>query len=255
MKQVIYETKGRAREFNELAINLFTGCGHGCIYCYGADVLHQKKADFVDNPKPRVTPDDIDMSAWLWQKMYSGRKILLCFITDCYQPIEAETKLTRSAIEILHKYGMNVVLLTKGGVRSMRDFDLLTPKDAYATTLTCLHQADSLYWEPKAALPNERIRALMEAHERGIETWVSLEPVIYPQDAMYIVGATKDYVGHFKVGTMNYHPHGKTINWHKFGWDMKELMDKLGIIYYFKKDLQKEMGVLPENFNQTWECR
>ena len=52
MKSVIYETSGRAREFNDLAINLFTGCGHRCIYCYGADVTHTDKRKFELEPKP-----------------------------------------------------------------------------------------------------------------------------------------------------------------------------------------------------------
>ena len=37
---VIYEPKGRAREYSELACNLYRGCTHGCRYCY---------ANFSDN--------------------------------------------------------------------------------------------------------------------------------------------------------------------------------------------------------------
>ncbi len=258
MKQVIYETKGRAREFNELAINLFTGCGHQCIYCYGANVTHQDKYAFEHKVLPRVTVQDIMKSAKEWADLRNTndtRRILCCFVTDPYQPIEQETQLTRRTIEILHEHGLNVIILTKGGLRSTRDFDLLTPRDAYATTLTCLHEPDSLYWEPHAALPRERITALKGAHNLGIETWVSLEPIIYPQDAKFIVEITKDFTGHYKVGTMNYHPHGKTIDWMEFGWEMKEFMDKLGVKYYFKKDLLKEMDFNLSEFQQTWICR
>jgi DNA repair photolyase len=255
MKQVIYETKGRAREFNELAINLFTGCGHACIYCYGADVLHQEKAKFENEPKARVTIDDIKRSAEEWAAKGETRRVLLCFVTDPYQPVEAETKITRKTIKVLHDYGLNVIILTKGGMRSTRDFDILTEKDAYATTLTCYRAPDSNTWEPGAALPWERVRALKEAHYSGIETWVSFEPVIYPEQTETLLSFTKEFVGHYKVGTMNYHPHGKTINWHDFGWRMKGVMDKEGINYYFKKDLLKEMGVKPEFFKQTWICR
>jgi len=255
MKSVIYETKGRAREFNELAVNLFTGCGHQCIYCYGADVLHQTKDDFENKPRIRVTALDVLRSAKEWKLKGEARKILLCFVTDPYQPIEQETQLTRKCIMALHENGLNVHILTKGGKRSMRDFDLLTPEDAYATTLTCLHDDDSRKWEPNAALPSERVEALEEAYKRGIEAWVSFEPVIYPRDTMEFVNITKDFVNHYKVGTMNYHPHGKTINWREYGWGMKRLLDKLGCKYYFKKDLLREMGVLPEKFKQTWVCR
>lgn len=255
MRQVIYETSGRAREFNELAINLYTGCGHRCIYCYGADVTHQDRNDFEHKIAPRVTPEDIDHSAASWQAKRETRRVLLCFVTDPYQPLDSDTLLTRSAIEILHSHNLNVHILTKGGLRATRDFDQLTEKDAFATTLTCLHEADSLHWEPLAALPKERIRSLQMAHEKGIDTWVSLEPTIYPKDAAYFVEMCQHFVGHWKVGTMNYHPHGKTINWHDYGWEMKRFMDSLGVKYYFKRDLLREMGVKPEAFKQTWVCR
>ncbi len=255
MKSVIYETKGRAREFNELAINLFTGCGHNCIYCYGADVTHQTKENFEKQPQIRVTAYDVLKSAWEWRNKGETRRVLLCFITDCYQPLEQETQLTRKCIIALHEAGLNVIILTKGGIRSMRDFDLLTPQDAYATTLTCFSNKDSEYWERYAALPMERVDALIRAQKLGIETWVSLEPVIYPDDAMTFVKMLHKVVGHWKVGTMNYHPHGKTIDWHKFGWEMKELLDRLNAKYYFKRDLLKEMGVSPTDFKQTFICR
>ena len=254
MRQVIYETKGRAREFNELAINLFTGCEHGCIYCYGADVLHKSKEEY-SQVLPRITVYDILKSAKEWADKGETRRILLCFVTDPYTPSEEKTMITRKTIMALHEVGLNVIILTKGGERSIRDFDLLTDKDAYATTLTCLDETESRKWEPNAALPYERIKALREAHNRGIETWVSFEPVINPLETIALLTMTHPFVGHYKVGTMNYHHHGKTIDWRNFGLQIKEIMDNLGVKYYFKKDLLKHMGHTPETFNQTWVCR
>ena len=255
MKRVIYETRGRAREFNELAINLFTGCGHQCIYCYGADVTHQTKDKFNFCPKPRVTVEEIRHSAHKLAQTGETRRVLLCFVTDPYQPVEAETQLTRKAILALHAEGFGVHILTKAGERSTRDFDLLTSKDAYATTLTLVRPSISKEWEPNAALPGERVAALRAAHEQGIETWVSLEQVISPAAVHQLLAMTKDFVGHYKVGTMNYHPHGNAIDWYAFGWGMKKMMDRAGVRYYFKRDLLKEMGVNPREFQQTWECR
>jgi DNA repair photolyase len=31
---VVYEPRGRAREYSGLACNLYRGCTHGCRYCY-----------------------------------------------------------------------------------------------------------------------------------------------------------------------------------------------------------------------------
>jgi DNA repair photolyase len=249
-KSVIYETTGRAREYNELAINLFSGCGHRCEYCYAWFVTHSNKERFFQGPKVRVTPADVEKSAYDWIKRHTAlgyssetRPVLLCFTCDPYQPIEEETRITRSTIEILHEYGMRVTILTKGGRRAMRDFDLLRPGDAFAVTLTCLSNTDSERWEPGASSPFERLESLQEAHKLGIETWVSLEPVLYPSETKILVDGTKDYVDHYKVGKLNYHEYAELIDWKKFGWEMKEYMDKLGVKYMIKKDLWEAMGV------------
>jgi DNA repair photolyase len=244
-KSVIYETGGRAREYNELAINLFDGCGHRCEYCYAWLIAHKKKDQFFAKPKARLTPGDIQVGVFRWKKDHPDetRPVLLCFTCDPYQPIEAETKLTRQTIEILHSVGLRVTILTKAGLRAVRDFDHLGPGDAFATTLTCTDNHDSEEWEPGAALPGERIASLYGAARLGVETWVSLEPVLFPEDTKVLVQMTKGFVAHYKVGMLNYHKHADTIDWKAFGWDIKEFLDKLGVKYMIKKDLLYAMGV------------
>ncbi len=46
-----------------------------------------------------------------------------------------------------------------------------------------------------------------------------------------------------KVGTMNYHEHGKTVDWRRFGHEVKDLLEQLGTPYYLKNDLREAMGV------------
>lgn len=204
MKQIIYETKGRAREFSELACNLYDFCQHGCIYCYSPLVLHKGRNTFQNGSYSRVTPLDVFKSAKEWKVKGETRKVLLSFTTDVYQPIEQETQLTRKCIMALHENGLNVTILTKGGRRAMRDFDLLTPNDAFATTLTCLTAEQTKVWEPNGAPPHERIESLRVARNLGIETWVSLEPVLDSQWPKQLVEMTHHFCGHYKVGKLNY---------------------------------------------------
>lgn len=158
---------------------------------------------------------------------------------DPYQQIEEEYQLTRQAIQILHSCELSVMILTKGGRRAERDFDVLTDNDRFGVTLTNLDDKFSLEWEPGAALPHERIGSLQKAHEKGIKTWVSLEPVIYPEVALEIIRQTHSFVDQFKVGMLNYHPHAKNIDWHKFALDVKNLLDGMKCSYYLKDDLRK----------------
>jgi DNA repair photolyase len=131
------------------------------------------------------------------------------------------------------------MILTKGGQRSERDFDLLTSRDWFGVTLTNLDNILSLRWEPGAALPEERINSLYKAHKKGVKTWVSLEPVLYPKTTLEIIRKTYKFVDTFKVGTLNYHRHARSIDWHRFAADVKSLLLELDAKYYLKEDLRK----------------
>ena len=50
---VIYEPRGKAREYSPLAVNLYFGCGHRCEYCYAPSFLHKTDKEFCE-PEPRA---------------------------------------------------------------------------------------------------------------------------------------------------------------------------------------------------------
>lgn len=129
--------------------------------------------------------------------------------------------------------------INEGGRRAERDFDLLTGRDQFGVTLTNLDDKLSVKWEPGAALPGERISSLYHAHEKGVKTWVSLEPVLYTDVALEIIRQTHRFVDEYKVGILNYHPHASSIDWHKFVIDVKNLLTELKCNYYLKDDLRK----------------
>ncbi|KKM93074.1 hypothetical protein LCGC14_1212100 [marine sediment metagenome] len=247
--RAIYETRGRAQEYCPLAVNLYQGCGHGCIYCYGPTVTHQDPEAFRGAPHAREgILYAIDKDARRLTAKGEFGPVLACFITDCYQPLDVEGGLSRKAIEILHYYSMRVTILTKGGKRAERDFDILKPRkglhvvDTFATSLTLLDEGDSGLWEPEAASPIERMESLRHAHEMGISTWASCEPVIYPEQTLELIRHSHPYVDLFKVGTLNYHEHGKTIDWAVFARQVERLLISLGKNYYLKRDLAKHIG-------------
>lgn len=50
---IIYEPRGKAREYSDLAVNLFTGCSHACRYCYCPAVLRKTIDAWAFDPQPR----------------------------------------------------------------------------------------------------------------------------------------------------------------------------------------------------------
>lgn len=238
---VIYEPKGKAREYGELALNLYKGCAHGCTYCYAPAATRTGLEVFKD-PKPRPVVI-MNLEKELKKGQYAGREVFLCFSCDPYQPIDSEHQLTRQAIRILHAHEVKVRILTKAGFKSERDFDLLAARpdlSFYGATLTGAAGYPVLTeFEPNAPAPADRMAALREAHERGIPTWVSLEPVIDPQQALEIIRQTHAFVDTYKVGRWNYDKRAATIDWPKFREEVVALLDSLGKDYYIKKDLRE----------------
>ncbi|MCE5309668.1 MAG: hypothetical protein LLG20_18695 [Acidobacteriales bacterium] len=234
---LIYEPKGRAREYAAWSVNIYRGCSHGCTYCFAPSALRMDRHMFYSEPSDRGSGFLKQLEREAATLKTNGEPILLCFTCDPYQPLDTELKLTREAIKILHAHGHAVNVLTKGGTRALRDLDLFTPRDAFATTLTQIHPRLSSAWEPGAAHPEDRIFAILQFHAKGIPTWVSLEPVLDPTAALLIIRNTHPFVDLFKIGRWNYDPRSNEIDWRKFAADAVALCESLGKRYMLKRDL------------------
>jgi DNA repair photolyase len=238
---IIYEPTGKAREYAPLAINIYKGCTHGCRYCYGAKMPRTPADRYYEAADPkRDAIKNIKCDA----KKLNGdnREILLSFTGDVYQPVEMELGLTRQAIEVLIEYNLPFTILTKGGTRVTRDFDLLAHynKARFGTTLVFTSQADADKWEPHAPPIKDRIDAIEQAYVASIPTWVSLEPVIDPKQALGLIRALNPIVGHWKVGKLNYE--NVPVDWVAFREEVTGLLDSLGADYYIKKSLKGLQG-------------
>lgn len=228
---VIYKPKGRALEYSKLALNLGYGCTHGCKYCYAPGCRLTKKDVYFSGFVPKK---DILKRLIADVKKVSEGKILLSFLHDPYQPgVEG---LTREAIKIIKGAGLNFQILTKGGHRAGRDFDLYGTGDSFATTLTFLDDYRSLEVEPFAALPGERISTIRNAHSIGIDTWVSFEPVLDADSVFELYEMTKDFVNLYKVGKCSHFP-SNVKDWKSFGNEMIRRMENDGKEFYIKNDL------------------
>jgi DNA repair photolyase len=239
--KVIYEPAGRAREYSALAVNLYSGCNHGCKYCYAPDCMHRDRQEFYDRQSPRV---DIMNKVQHDCRILAGTKerVLLCFTCDPYQELDDIEQLTRKTLWMFKLHDIPFQVLTKAGHRAERDFDMYAPGDAFATTLTFADAAKSLYYEPEAALPEDRIKTIKKAKSRGIETWVSFEPVLNDDEVFKLLDATHEYVDLYKVGKVSRFKPDKEIDWDKFAYEIVNRLEKYGKDYYIKDDLKKHLN-------------
>lgn len=176
--------------------------------------------------------------AMKYQSLGITEQVMLSFTTDPYHPFD--NSLTRDVLVVLQEHGLGVCTLTKGGNRAMRDMDLFrSGSDAFASTLTSLDDSFSKKWERGAALPADRIATLKAFSNAGIFTWVSLEPTLSTEASLQIIERTHEFVDLYKIGRANYLPMTSTTDWESYTNRVLDLVNRLGVKHYIKKDLQK----------------
>lgn len=231
----IYKPKGKAKEYGDLALNIYTGCTHGCTYCYAPSVLRKSREDFTKvEPRKNIVNE---VKKQLKREQIKDQLIHLCFTCDPY-PTGIDTTPTREIIKAIKESGNHVQILTKGGTRAVRDFDLLDENDWFGVTITCnLNEAKKR--EPNAALPGLRLDTLGIAKSGGIRTWVSCEPVYEPETIFALIEVHGEKIDLYRIGKLNYEK--SEINWHDFGHECERLCKEYGRSYYIKEGLRAEM--------------
>ena len=124
---IIYEPRGKAFEYSPLAANLYKGCSHGCSYCYAPSATFKKRDVFNSDEYIRPRANVLEQFEKDCKKFKGdSREILFSFTTDPYQKCETDLNITRKALEIALEYDLFPVILTKGGTRAIKDFDILS---------------------------------------------------------------------------------------------------------------------------------
>lgn len=233
----IYEPKGKAKEYGDYAINIYTGCPHHCYYCFAPNVLRREREKFHTDVRPRdnIVEETIKQ---LEREKITGKLIHLCFTCDPY-PTGYDTSATREIIKVLKATGNHVQILTKGD--GSRDFDLLDKNDWYGETISCNTRLQKQA-EPGAINPLSRLMLLKHAKRKGIKTWVSFEPVLDADAVISCIAGYFDLFDKIKVGKLNYHP--SSIDWAAFGQTVESVYRETGVEYYIKDSLRKEMAAL-----------
>jgi len=247
-----YQPSGRALEYGPYATAPYSGCGYCCIFCYVPGALHIDRADFNE---PGVLREGYFPALKRDLLKYEAAGIfgqgVIAFTTDPAHP--GDITPTGEAIEMAHKHGQSICLLSKGGTRVLRFLPLLRPdRDCIAATLTCPDTPEGIRVsqriEAKAALPGDRLDALRQAHDDGFFTWGSGEPIWRWDWLIGIVEDSHRFVDHWKIGGMNVDNNDLNSKAQtsieddaKYTPILAEMLWKMGKLPYFKRDLQPHL--------------
>ena len=105
---------------SDYVINPYTGCPHGCKYCYACFMKR-----FTGHKEPWGSFVDVKQcDKPINLKKIEGKSVFLSSVTDCYNPLEEKYKVTRSILEQLVKADCQLDISTKSSL-IIRDIELL----------------------------------------------------------------------------------------------------------------------------------
>jgi len=167
------------------SLNPYMGCVHRCTFCYVR--AFERRADRPSDDRygtsirvktnvAEVLRRELARPSWKRETVSVGAA------TDPYQPAEGRYRLTRACIEAFGDYVTPFGIITRGPM-IVRDVDVLAAaaRRADVHVTFSIPTVDHDVWrrtEPGTAPPHQRLRAVAQLVEAGIDVGVGMAPIL-----------------------------------------------------------------------------
>ena len=186
--QILTKATGFMGEY-DFTLNPYSGCAFGCTYCYAAffardtDLrdrwgywvnVKQNAIEILSRPRQRAKLDDA--------------RIYMSSVTDAYQPIERELKLTRGLLRIMADGHTPKLVVQTRSPDVTRDIDLFQQIESNGgrvqvnVSITTDNETVRKTFEPQCPGNSQRLKALQDVHDAGIQTCITLCPLLWTDD-------------------------------------------------------------------------
>ena len=224
---------------HKLTFNPYTGCDHGCLYCYASSYIPQ----FHDcRPKKNLLSRLKREAARL-----DGELISMSNSSDPYPRLEQKLGLTRKCLQILAESRCRLQIVTKSDL-VVRDIDILRGVPC-VVSVTVLTADDGLSGklEPGAPVSSRRLGAIETLVEAGIPTTVRIDPIIpfLNDDDLAELVETVAGLGVLHITSSSYKV--KPDNWRRFSAAFPEVAEKLKPLYFSEGKRIGRSIYLPKN--------
>lgn len=207
----------------KMTLNPYTGCDHGCLYCYASSYVPN-----FQNCRPKKKQiRKLEREAL----KLKGEVISISNSSDPYPIIEASIGLTRQCLKVLTDSRCKIQIITKSNLVT-RDIDLLTKvPSTVALTITTKDDDLAKIIEPQAPSSTDRLRALEDLVEKNIPVSVRIDPIIplVNDNTQTLVSELSD-IGVKHITTSTYKP--KPDNWHRITKSFPTIAEKLECLYF-----------------------
>jgi DNA repair photolyase len=161
------------------------GCAHRCTFCYvrAFEARADRPSDERYGASIRVKTNVAEvLRRELARPSWQHEAVAVGAATDPYQPAEGRYRLTRDCVEALSEAANPFSLITRGPL-IVRDVDVLAEasRRADVSVTFSVPTLDEEIWrrtEPGTAPPRQRLRALSQLVEAGIDARVGMAPIL-----------------------------------------------------------------------------
>ncbi len=172
----------------DFTLNPYSGCSFGCTYCYAAFFSHSTAKRDSWGQWVKVKENAVER---LQQRRGSldGKLIYMSSVTDPYQPIERELKLTRGLLEVLashHRPKLVVQTRSPDVVRDEALFRRIVANGGRVqVNLTVTTDDEEVRRTFEPSCPNNRVRlqAAGELRKAGVDTCITMTPLLLVENA------------------------------------------------------------------------
>jgi len=189
-------------EWAEVTENICCGCVNNCLYCYAAHKADRLKLKTREMWHIEEFIESIIIDS------YPAREGVIMFPSSHdITPFNVQ-EYSRVARLILEK-GNRLLVVSKPRIVCIQElvsaFEVFKNQILFRFTIGTTDSESSLFWEPGAPEPQERIACLRFAKEAGFRTSVSIEPMLAGwRSAVEVINAVREQVTDtIWIGKMN----------------------------------------------------
>lgn len=151
------------------------GCMHNCEYCYARSLLAFR--GLWNEKEPAIA--DIEKVKRKLDKVQAGTILRMGGMTDCFQPLERQKKVTYHTIEEMNRRGIGYLVVTKSSLVADDEYMSVMDKNLAHIQVTITATEDETARRYEHASPiSKRINAIETLQANGFDVSIRLSPFI-----------------------------------------------------------------------------
>lgn len=182
-REILTRASGFLSDY-DFTLNPYSGCSFGCTYCYAAFFSRTKENRDRWGYWVGVKENAVDLMAKRKPHSLDGKLIYMSSVTDPYQPVDRELKVTRGILEIMaERHAPKLVVQTRSPL-VVRDIDLFRRIEDNGgrvqvnMSVTTDDEDIRRVFEPFCPSNPARLRAIGEVQAAGVQTCVTMTPLL-----------------------------------------------------------------------------